>query len=330
MRCFLGVDAGGSKCDAILADADGQVLGWGRNDPIAASVVDEQSNRGIGRSAEAASSAIRKAMGPTITACSDLHAAGLEQHVRSVLQTYGSQGGVTHHPFSEFDAALSLAGESCGVVALVGTGAFVAGRTRDGKAVHLDGMGPLLGDWGGGFMIGLAALRAAARSAWHPRHETALAGALPQFKKRKAGDPYNPVGYMFADHDRSEIASYASIVNSEADRGDRVAKEILQDAAAELASTALDVAARLGIAQESYAIVGVGGVIANSSIYWDHLCSRVNQFAPRWTASRSRMPAAMGYVLLAAKGVAGIDFESFRTRLLSSAAEKGLGKEDVK
>ncbi len=330
MRCFLGVDAGGSKCDAILADADGQVLGCGRNDPIAAAGVYEQSNRGVGRSAEAVSSAIRRAMSATTTECSDLHVAGLEQHVRSVLQADGSQGVVTHHPFSEFDAALSLAGESCGLVALAGTGAFVAGRTRDGRAVHLDGMGPLLGDWGGGFMIGLAALRAAARSAWHPCHETTLAGALPQFQKRKAGDPYNPVGYMLADHDRSEIASYASIVNREADSGDRVAMEILRDAADELASTAFDVAARLDIAQESYAVVGVGGVIANSSIYWDQFCSRVNKFAPRWTASKSRMPAALGYVLLGATGVAGIDYKSFRTRLLSSAVEQGLGKEDVK
>ncbi|MEI6218030.1 MAG: hypothetical protein WCP86_03965, partial [bacterium] len=91
-----------------------------------------------------------------------------------------------------------------------------------------------------------------------------------------------------------------------------------------------DVAARLDIAQESYAVVGVGGVIANSSIYWDQFCSRVNKFAPRWTASKSRMPAALGYVLLGATGVAGIDYKSFRTRLLSSAVEQGLGKEDVK
>lgn len=320
MRCFLGIDAGGSKCDAVLAAWDGQVLGWGRNDPVVLSTAGVEFVRGVGRSAGAASSAISKAMGSVV--CSGLDVAGMDTALHGLLHVDGMPKAISHHPASEFNAALALAGLTCGMAALAGTGAFVAGRTVDGRILHLDGLGPMAGDRGGGFQVGLAALRAAARSAWHVRHKTSLAGALPQLQKHESGDPYNPVGYMLEDVDRSVIASFARIVNHEAGNGDRVAVELLQLASAELASTAFDVGDRLKIVNEEYTLVGVGGLLLNSRLYWEHFCDKVRDFAPRWQLVRGELPAVLGYVLLAARDVTGIEYSSFRARLLASARER--------
>jgi N-acetylglucosamine kinase-like BadF-type ATPase len=321
MRCVIGVDSGGSKCEVAVARDDGEVLGWGRQDPPAAGPLQGVSVAGNGRTEAAISRAVQSAMAGV--QCDEVHVAGpLARNFDAVFSRHCRARLVLHHAVSEHEAALRLAGERFGVVALAGTGAFVFGSTRDGRTLILDGCGPLLGDRGSGFQIGLHALRAAARATWHPRHGTSLTRVLELFHAHGPGDPHNPAAYMAKEYDRSEIARLATTVNEAADSGDRVAKSILCRAAGELAASAYDVADRLGMRSDEYPLVGTGGVISHSRIFWDHFCRMVRRFAPKWRLLRSDMPPVLGHVLAAAQRLPEIDQEAFRARLLESAGAR--------
>ena len=131
---------------------------------------------------------------------------------------------------------------------------------------------------------------------------------------------------MLGDRDRSEIASLARIVNEEASAGDRVAGEILCTAAAELAATAYDVVDNLGMTQEEYPLVGTGSIAVKSSIYWDHFCMLVREFAPNLQAVKSDLPAAVGVVLSALQRMPDVDLPAVTQRLTESARAMAAGR----
>lgn len=320
MRCILGLDIGGTKCEAVLARDDGEILGWGRNDPVDPAILKQSTYGGSGRSDASLLSAARKALAGT--KCSELIAVSFPQKLNESLTKEFGITKISNYPLSESDAALYLAGEDFGIVALAGTGAFVSAKTKDGRYLLFDALGPMLGDFGGGFHIGWSAIRAVSRSDWNPRHQTSLSKRIQKMKKDGPGDPYNPLRYMTNEYDRSEIASYAKIVNEEAEAGDRIAREILHNSASDLASTAKDIADRLNIAEEDYLLVGNGSILAHSSIYWEHFCLQVKGFAPAWRPFKSDMRPVFGYVIAGFKQIQNADQQALRNRLLKTAHEK--------
>ncbi|NLC56164.1 MAG: hypothetical protein GX774_04940 [Armatimonadetes bacterium] len=318
MQRVLAIDSGGTKCDALLVDEEGVALGWGR-----CAFADPGSGRGLsgsGRARETVVRAVTLALGEQ--RCDVLH---LVPGFRW-LQAEGclnDPGRVIPYGTTEYDGPMALAGATEGVVALAGTGAFVWGRTRDGRTCHLDGLGPNLGDYGSGFQIGVLALRAAARSGWHPRHHTSLAErvyrACVNAEEDHYGHGHGLVAYSLAHHDRAEIASLARIVGEEALRGDRIAREILQEAATSLADTLYDVVERLGIRDEEYLLIGTGSIATRSDVYWEHFCRLAHEFAPRLQPFRSPLPPVVGMALTALQQIQPQRYETVRQRLLETA-----------
>jgi N-acetylglucosamine kinase len=229
----------------------------------------------------------------------------------------------THPAPGEAAAALALVGEEVGVVVLAGTGAFVRGRTRDGRELHLDGLGPMLGDYGGGYQIGSLAVRAVAKSRWHPRHQTSLTAPIHRACGVNDGEAPEPtlIRFMHAPRDRAEIASFAELVNEEAEAGDRIAREILEQAATAISETLRDLVDRLGIAQEEYAMVGTGGVATGSRIYWQHLCALAREFAPGLKPVISELPAVVGLVLPTLQSLATVGPKALQDNLSRSMRE---------
>ena len=316
MRCILGIDSGGSKCDALLVRDDGILLGWGRSDPVRQG----RTDTGSGRSWPAVYSALTKAIGTT--RCDELHVVNYSERFSLDFLREKLCANIHRHAALEHTAARALVGVEDGIVALAGTGALVHGRTRDGQQKTLDGLGPLLGDHGGGFHIGLLGVRAAGQSGWHPRRGTSLAEAIYQ-ECGGLGDrsSFSLVKYMLVERDRSEIASLARIVDQEANKGDRIAVEILQQAAAELAATVYDVVDTLGMAEDEYPFVGTGSVALRSEIFWNHCCKLVQEFAPRFRPMTTRLPPVAGVVLAVLGALDGVEADKARKVLLDETAE---------
>lgn len=317
MRCVLGIDGGGTKCHAMLARDDGQVLGWGKSDEK-----DGLPQRpvfgGRGRSHSSTLKAVREAIGATHY--DELHIASVSRILPLDFLRNLHPTKIQVHSTSESDAAFAQAGETCGIVALAGTGAIVYGLTRDGRVEYMDGLGPLVGDHGGGYEIGLRAIRAAAQSGWHPRHRTSLANDVFAVCGARENDSrgFSLIGYMIEQRDRSEIAGLAKVVNAAANRGDAVACRILQDSAAELASTVHDAVDNLRMADEDYALIGTGGIITHCEIYWTHFCKLIAEFAPRLHPTRPDLPAVVGVTLNALMQLPGIDHPAVKATLFES------------
>jgi len=318
MRCVLAIDSGGTKCDAALVGEDGRLIGWGHCDHD-----DPASGRGrvgSGRTAETISKAIRLAIRNIV--CEEMYVVAFGRHTPLELVRQQVSARLQFHSVLECDAALALAGRESGVVVLAGTGAFVYGRTRDRRDLWLDGLGPLIGDYGSAYHIGLAGVRAAAKSTWHPRHQTSLAEAIPNACRAmwNGNGPFSLTWFVLGSKDRAEIASLAKIVDAEARKGDQIAKRIIRDAAAALAETLGDLVDRLDIANEDYTMIGTGGVITNCRMYWRHLCSRALRFAPRLKPELASLPLVFGMALIGLSEL-GADPEYSRHNLFQSARQ---------
>ena len=169
-RLALGVDGGGTKTDAILVDEAGNVLGIGRGGSAHSLFVGSETVR------NSYADAIRAAMG-------ELRPKSLwvTRVPGRVFERMGIEIPELHVVgCDELSMGLAMALETHGVVALSGTGAFVAGLTEKGESLCLDGLGPVLGDYGSGYQIGLMGMRAAAASSWSSERRTVLADLVPQ------------------------------------------------------------------------------------------------------------------------------------------------------
>lgn len=295
MRCVLAIDAGGSKCDALLTSDDGVVLGYGHVDPKQPNGSHERM--GSGRSFTSIARATRQAMGNRV--CNELMLVGFNKVLPPLDFNQIQQVCIHPQAVTEQDPAFALTGESNGLVLLAGTGAVVYGQTPDGRIMKLDGLGPLLGDHGGGYQIGLMALRAVAKSPWHSRHATALTDAVMLALKFEPGP--RSIGclmeFMLNNPDRSDIARLAKVVDAVAMAGDPVAQTILRRAADDISESTRDLVDSLGIAQEDLPVIGTGSVIMYSSLYWARVCERVREFAPRFRFMRLQVPPVLGMAL---------------------------------
>ena len=146
----------------------------------------------------------------------------------------------------------AFAGDS-GIVLVVGTGiACLAVDASRGRIHRTSGAGYLIGDEGGAYWVGRMGLAAAIKSFDGRAGQTALLGMAVE---RFGTTPQDLAVRVHVD-DRavSVIAEFAVDVISAAEAGDVVAREILEDAAAELASAiescvvALPDSARGGVA----------------------------------------------------------------------------------
>jgi N-acetylglucosamine kinase-like BadF-type ATPase len=330
-RAVLAIDPGGSKCDAALVRDDGTVVGWSRT----------QKPGSSGRSPEIVNAAIANAIGPHTF--DDLHVAAYGSGLPQGIHLPAGIRPARVWPLSETRGPLALVGQTHGVVVLAGTGARVGAHTREGRNLELDALGPTLGDFGSGYFIGLQALRATARAASHPRHQTRLkervfaacerlmpspvpdgaAKPTPRHVEKAPPDDADRLGrlvtFSLMPHDRSAIASLAKIVDEEARAGDLVAIRILENAAAAIGETLRDLIDHLQIAHDEYILVGTGSVAMKSDVFWNHLCRLVHEQAPRFTAMRCPAAPVLGNALFVLRELRPEAVDSIRETLLATA-----------
>lgn len=282
---ILAVDSGGSKCEVVLLDTAGELLGYGYCREPGVS----------GRDPRAVEAAVRKAF--TTGDFGTLYLAGVGRAILVPAADSRAPDRTENVPAGEPGTALAQAGLRYGAVLLAGTGAFAHATLADGRTGHLDGSGPLLGDFGGGYHVGRMALNATVRSDWHPRHRTSLRDRI--LRRFGVASPQALFGLNLFAQDRSVVASLAQLVNREAEAGDAVSRGILVRAAETLAETFRDLVSVLGMAAEEHTVAGTGSLIRCSDLYWQTLQRQIALIAPRFHACRLQQPPVAGLAVLA-------------------------------
>jgi len=320
---FVGVDAGGTKTHALVADESGEVLGVGR--------AGTGNWEGVGL--DGALAALRQAVGEALSAArtspQEVTAAGYglagldwpsdEARLRPLVEELGLSGPSVLVN-DTFVALRAGAREPWGVVIVAGTGTTVAGRNRRGEMARTPGLGYPFDDWGSAPDLAQAALHAVARAYTGRGPATALSNRLVRLVG--AAD----VADLLEGVSRWRynlfplVADVVRALMEEADGGDGAAREIVLRAGRELGGGAVVVIRRLGMEDEEFDLVLAGGLFRSASpLLLDTLRGTVQAVAPGARPVRLDVPPVVGGVLLAMDAVGWAVTPEVRRRLEEGA-----------
>ncbi len=256
MRYVIGIDAGGTKTVALLADETGEVrakaVGGGANLLV-------QGELGVEKVLFQVIEAL-DAPRPVAAVCLGIAGVGKTEGqdlIHGVLRRLGMGQTVR----IETDAHVALvagAPDGSGIVVVAGTGSVAYGVDPSGATARSGGWGYLLGDEGSAFWLGHAAVRLGVRAADGRGPETTLYERI--CGKIGVNDPAGLVNWFYDQElSRNRVAELASLVEDAAASDDEAAEDLLQHAALHLARAARAVAGQLSF-PEPFPLVLAGGV----------------------------------------------------------------------
>jgi len=297
MTAVLGVDGGGSKTHALVADGRGEVIGF--------ATAGRSNWEDIGL--EAAGAALAEAVGdalagagvaPAELAASAFGLAGLDwDSDRPMLGALVDPLGLGGPRRLENDSFIALrAGTSrpFGVVVIAGTGHVAAGRNPAGRTFRTFGLGPMYGDFGSATDVAEEAVRAVADACTGRGPQTTLSRRLPTL----AGCAGPEELLQALSRGLVALPAAAPLVLAEAEAGDTAAQAIVLRAGTSLGEAAALVAGRLELDGEPFEVVMAGGLFAGRNrLLETTLVEVLHRVAPRATPVHLRCQPVVGAAL---------------------------------
>jgi N-acetylglucosamine kinase-like BadF-type ATPase len=315
---FLGVDAGATKTHALVLAEEGSLCGFGEGGS------GNHESFGFDRAREEIAKAVTEA----------LSVAGLDPS-RLTRSCYCLAGADVSSDFEEIpnriiapitgNAPFELKNDSFGclrggtkdpfgVMINCGTAQVAVGRNRQGAEIRLGGYGPEFGDLTGGWIISLKAIAAIVR-AWDGRGE---ATALSDLILKAAGSASIPdfIDRTYRDQEFLMELGITRLVFEASLAGDSVAKEIVLEAAHEMAVTATALIGRLEMQRETFDLIAAGSVFKGEDpIFTETVKSAVLNMAPNARFTTPLFDPVVGAALLALESSGLQTTEEFYQRL---------------
>ena len=305
----LGVDGGGTKTMAALAQCGRRyppaVIGngcSGPSNPQAVGIHLAQSR--ILRAVHEAFVDAGRAPVQVAAICIGLAGAG-RSPLQQELQQWGRQQRLASRVLVVHDARLVLregTSRGSGIALIAGTGSFCCGANDAGETARAGGWGHLLGDEGGGYGIGMAALQALTRTADGRGPVTLLTQRI--LAALGLQSPSDMIASLSTGAPpREQIAALAPIVLQAAAEGDAVAVAVQEQAARELAELVIAVHRQLALDTEPYELAMAGGVLTHHTSYQQDVLRHLEQaaLAPSDVAIVSH--PVLGAILLADEAI---------------------------
>jgi len=299
MGFFVGIDAGGSKTDCLLADEAGVVLA--RSTGAGANLRRVSSAELRATLSECLEELWQKARLPAIIAdavCAGFAGAGdarAREQAREVLTELLRPHRL--YVVGDMEVALEAAvGAGAGVVLVAGTGSIAYGRNGLGRQARAGGRGPGAGDEGSGYDIGCRAVEAVLRAKQGEpptMHLTAI--VLQALGVERIDELEGRVRPAVA----TELAALVPAVAEASRAGDVAAKEMLAQAASALAGLGLEVMQELGLLEAEVRVATSGGVFAASEEVFAGVRAAIAAKAPRAVVEPLAATPAEGAVRLA-------------------------------
>jgi N-acetylglucosamine kinase-like BadF-type ATPase len=287
----LGFDGGGTKTECVLMDSAGGI--------VARSVSGPSNPTRVG--VEAATSEIKKAAelvlresGAERSAVVAL-GAGLagtgqpEMKLQMQASLEGAFPGIVVTLLTDLQAALAATGKAPAIVLVAGTGSGAIGRDEQGQIWRAGGYGPPFSDEGSSFSIGSRAVARAMSEREEQGRDSILGEAIlrqfgcaawAELQQRASVQPDKIFPPIFP------------IVAVAADAGDSTAREILQEAACQLADLVKAVANHAGLGGENVVIVKTGGTVGRSAFYDAQVDEELRRVLPQAKIGELQMSPA--------------------------------------
>jgi len=166
------------------------------------------------------------------------------------------------------------------VVVIAGTGSICYGRNEAGETATAGGWGPIAGDEGGGITIARRGLQAIAKASDGRGELTELSEAAVDYFRTST--PENLLVAIYSPQmDNTKIAGFARLVVETAQKGDKIAIRILQEAGLELGISVNAVVEKLNLKNKKIPIGYVGSIFLAGELITDSLVKTVQDFAPK-------------------------------------------------
>jgi N-acetylglucosamine kinase-like BadF-type ATPase len=294
----LGIDAGGTKTVALLADAAGTTVRDGRAGGANLQAHGElEVEKVLHAVIDAATDGRRMVPSAVCLGLAGVDREGDGEIVGGIMRRLGFR----EHTLIVNDALIALvagAGSGPAVVLISGTGSIAFGVNGGGVAARAGGWGAALGDEGSGYWIGQRALASVMRDVDGRGAQTRLRPlVLAHFGLDR---PEQLVAEIYdRGHSHRAIASLGATVELARAAGDIVAIEIMREAAAELVLAARSVITRLGMRGEQFPTLLAGGMLKGAPWLAEEVTRQLAEVAPRTNAVLLMREPAVGAVRLA-------------------------------
>lgn len=302
----VGVDGGGTKTRALVADETGKTLA--EADGPASAVRPGRADH----SAAVIAETVRRALGdagfglilPRVL-CVGVAGVGREPERQALWQALAAME-IADELLVHADATIALDdafSDGVGVLLIAGTGSVAFGRGPTGTIARCGGWGPNIGDEGSGAWIGRRALSVVTAASDGREPETALAGAI--LTAAQVNDVNELIGWAAAATPAA-LATLAPAVISEAEAGDLRANAILSMAAEELVLHVRALARQLFMDERASVPVALtGGLLKRGAPLRKRLEQRMKSAVPGAQVQSTEVDAARGAVRDALRVLAG-------------------------
>ena len=299
---YLGVDGGGTKTRAAVADDQEKISGQGMAGSGNYRVV------GLKQASHNINQAIRAALSRAGARINDVQSAffGLgsinsstdqKMWAREIKRVYGKKIkylGVANDTVIALHSGTKK-GFGCAVIAGTGSNCYAV-NTR-GETAWTGGLGRLFADQGSAYWLAREMFKAIGKS-FDGRGEKSI---LEQLYLRQIGSAdirssLSKLNEYYAN--KTRLASLAPLVERAANQGDTVARKILQEAAAELSLMARVAIKKVGLQKIKFNLV-MAGSVWNVKILRDEFKQEVKRAVPLIHFVRPKDGPTMGAIRLA-------------------------------
>jgi N-acetylglucosamine kinase-like BadF-type ATPase len=267
----IGIDGGGSRTRACLANLQGETLGTGEagtSNPVGGGfdVAKHELTHAVQRAFDAA----RLEPQRVAAVCIGLGGAGRTREQEALVKWARERMAERARVVNDGEIALAAAtAENWGVALIAGTGSLAWGRNRAGQTARAGGWGYVLGDEGSGFDLARQALGAITQAADGRAEPTELFDAVLRFWNLSS--PTDLVIHVYGRPLKpAEIARLAPLVVEVAGQGDPVARRLVQQTGAALATAVCAVSRALGMVQ-AMPLALTGGLLLGAPLVRAHL-----------------------------------------------------------
>lgn len=293
----IGIDGGGTKTRAIVADSDGKWIAdvVGPASAVRPGKADHSADVIAQTVADALASCDMTHVRPRVL-CVGVAGVGREPEREALWQALLARDladDVVIH--ADFTVALDDAfGDGPGILLISGTGSVAFGRSPAGAGARCGGWGPVMGDEGSGAWIGRRALGIVCAAADGREPETALTGAI--LTAAQANDVSELVEWA-GNAPPAQLATLAPVVMSVANAGDLRANSLVTLAVEELVLHIRALARDLFVDERAAIPVALtGGMLSKGSTLRKRLEHRMKSAVPGAVVQSGEVDPARGAV----------------------------------
>lgn len=297
MRCFLGIDGGGTKTTALLCDEKLNKITSFTSDGINFNAI------GMKKAKENL-----KAVCEAVLGYADIEllsvfigCAALSGRADAVLVNEFC-GGIINCNNITMDSdvyigLMSMKSDTPRAMAICGTGSMAAGIMPDGAVIHTGGWGHLLGDEGSGYALSVEAVKAAIACEEGYGDKTVLYDAVLRYFN--ISNPEQLIDIFYTEKfSKSFIAGFAGSFFSCIETGDRVALKIMNAQAESFAKTVIAMLKKLPVASP----LGLwGGIFQHHPEFTKAFSQFIKNEFPKTEIELIKSPPELGAVKAARK-----------------------------